>query len=119
MIPQVIGLILSFFVVEPKVHTKKIDTNVYSHLKTALHGFFTNKKLRLLIISDAISEGVEEVMHDFRPAFIALVWPTWAIGIYRTIVHAFSYFSFLFAGRLIQKYTATFTLFVSSLASYL
>lgn len=117
VIPQTVALILSFFVMEPKFHTKKIDTNVYSHLSASLHGFFTNRKLRLLIISDAISEGVEEVMHDFRPAFIALVWPTWAIGIYRTIIHGFSYLSFVFAGKLIKKYTATVTLFASSLSA--
>jgi MFS family permease len=117
VIPQVFGLILSFFIIEPKIHTEKIDTNAYAHLKMAMHGFLTNKKLRLLIISDAISEGVEEVMHDFRPAFIALVWPMWAVGVYRTIVHGFSYVSYLFAGKIIRKYTAPVTLFASSILS--
>lgn len=103
-IPHAIMVIVSLFIVEPGIHSEKISTNIFAHLREAIRGCIKNEKLRLLIWSDAIGYGVGEAAHELRPAFIALVWPAWASGIFRGLTHTFGFLGFYFSGKFIRKF---------------
>jgi MFS family permease len=114
VIPQVINIFLAMWIVEPKRHSSEISTNAFDHLKEALLEFKKNWKLRSLSISSILSFGVGETMHQFVPAFYALLWPTWALGIPRMLSHVFGATSFHFAGRFIKRFMATKILLVNT-----
>lgn len=114
VLPQFICLMLSLFFIEPPKHYEKIDTNIFSHLKEALKGFMASAKLRDLSLSSIISYGIGETMHQFVPAFFALLWPTWALGIPRMFSHLFGALSFHFAGGVIRRFKATRVLLTCS-----
>lgn len=104
VIPQVIGFFFTLRLQEPKVHTDKIKTNVFSHLKESLAHFRKNKKLRTITLAKVFDYGIGESLHQFSPAFIATLWPTWAIGLARVASHVSAAFGFRFAGKLIKKF---------------
>ncbi len=110
IIPQLIALMVSYFFIEPKKHYKKIETNIFSHLKGAMHGFIKNWKLRDLSLSSIISRGIGETLHKFVPAFFAVLWPTWALGIPRTLTYFFGFLSFHFSGKVIKRFGAIKTM---------
>lgn len=68
LIPQIICVFLSFQLTEPKVHSKE-SGNIYLHLKEALKGFATNKKLRLLTLASSTTYALTESSFQFRSAF--------------------------------------------------
>lgn len=103
IIPQFMCFILSFWLIEPKVHYHK-STNIYSHLKEAIVLFVKNPKLRWLTIADMIGFGVGESAWLFRSAFTKLFWPFWAIGIAQTLSNTAASVSFYFSGKLIKKF---------------
>lgn len=118
IVPQVICLILSFFVIEPKKHYKKVDTNIFSHIGESIKQFKNNWKLRNLSLSSIIKHGIGESMHQFGPAFIALLWPVWALGIPRFLSHLLATFGFRFAGKIIKKLGSIKTVALSSSSSW-
>lgn len=103
VVPQLICFILAFLLKEPKIHSE-ISGNIYSHLKEAYMNFFTNKKLRLLSLSDILGYGFGEAGFQFQSAFYNTVWPVWAIGIAKTISYATAAVSFHFSGKIIKKF---------------
>lgn len=103
VIPQIICLILSFSISEPKTQTD-MTTNIFAHLSNALHHIRRNKKLQLLGLNQIIGFGVGESSFQFKSAFIATLWPTWAIGISKTISFLGGGISFWYAGKLIKKF---------------
>lgn len=103
VIPQLICLFLSFSLVEPKI-TVEESGNLYSHLKEAFSQFIHNKKLRLLSISSIVTYGIGEASYQFRVAFIATLWPIWAIGIARSLSGVFASISFHYSGLLIRRF---------------
>ena len=103
VIPQIICLVLSFMIIEPKVHVYE-SGNVYLHLREAISNFIHNKKLRLLSISSIITFGIGESTYTFRSAFFGALWPIWAIGIARSLSGFGAAASFHFSGRIIKKY---------------
>ncbi len=103
VIPQIICFIISFSITEPKRQTKE-TTNIYAHLSTSIRHIVKNKKLRLLSIYQIVGFGVGESSFQFKSAFIATLWPTWAIGISKMISFAGGGISFWFAGKLIKKF---------------
>lgn len=105
VIPQVINVFLTLFIHEPR-HYKKVSANIFSHLKEAIAHFKNNWKLRTLSITSIMSFGIGETLHQFVPAFYALVLPSWALGIPRTLSHIFGAASFHFAGAIIKKFGA-------------
>lgn len=113
-LPQVMMVLVSLFIVEPKIHSGKIDTNIFIHLKKALLSYWKNKKLRLLVWSDAIGYGIGEATHELRPAFIAMLWPAWANGIFRGLTHVFWFVGFYFAGWFIRKFWLLKSLLMTS-----
>lgn len=104
VIPQVVGLLISFGLIEPKRHYKKIETNIFEHLKEALRKFKENAKLRTLSFAKILDHGIGESMHQFSPAFLATLWPVWAISLARVLSHIFAASGFRIAGRLIKKF---------------
>lgn len=105
VLAQVAMLVVSYFFVEPKSR-KKLDTNIYAHVGEAIKLFVQNKKLRLLSLASIISYSISELKWEFTSAFVATVWPVWAIGISRMLPSFGASVSFFFSGKLIRKFKA-------------
>lgn len=103
IIPMVLALVFSLWLVEPHVHVSA-NTNIYSHLKTALHNFRQNPRLRMLSMAGIISYAMGEASWLIRSAFIVTLWPVWAIGIAQMIGNATAALSFYYAGRIIKRF---------------
>ena len=105
VIPAILGLFISFKIVEPKVH-KTLSGNVYIHLGESIKYFMRNKRLRLLSLSTALGYAQGEAGWLFRSAFNATLWPIWAIGFAQAISNISSAISFYFGGKLVKKFGA-------------
>ena len=105
VIPQFVCLCISLFIMEP-AHPEKIHTDTKSHISTSLSLLWNNKKLRLLSFAQILGFGVGEAGFNFRPAFIATLWPTWAIGFSQMISYIGGGISYWFSSTLIKKFTA-------------
>jgi len=103
VIPQVIGLIVSLQFVEPKIHTPA-SGNVYHHLRASFNNMIRNRRLRALNAASILSFGMGESVYQFRAAFIAMLWPLWAIGIARTLGNVGAAISFYLSGKLIKRF---------------
>jgi len=117
VIPQFISLFLTFFIIEPKIHQKNIGTNIFSHIKESFYNFIHNKRLRAISLTSASQYGIEETLYTFAPAFIVLLWPTWALGIVRSANNFISAASFWFAGRVIKKWGEVKAFIVGNLSN--
>ena len=115
VIPQIVCVLLSLKLKEPKVHGKKNTGNIYSHLSIAIKEFKRNKKLRLLSLSDILRYGVGEAYFYFNSTFIATLWPIWAIGLAKTLSYAGGALSFRFSGKVIDKFGAEKLLVTTSI----
>ena len=116
VIPQIICLFIAFQMIEPEIHGNK-SGNIFAHLKEAFIQFRQNVKLRNLSIATALNEGIGETVHQFTPAFFALLWPTWAIGVARALTNAFAATSFWYSGDVIKKLGALKSLLFGQLFS--
>jgi len=103
VIPQVICLLISLKMVEPANQLSE-EGNVFAHTKEALKHFVKNKKLRLLSIASIIGYSLGESSHQFRSAFINMVWPLWAVGIAGALSNIGAALSFYFSGKIIKKF---------------
>lgn len=103
VIPQVICLIISLKLIEPKVY-EKYEVIPYTHLKEAWQLFIHNPKLRILTSASAIGNSVGEALFQFNATFISMLWPIWAIGIAKALSYAGGAVGFITAGKLIKKY---------------
>jgi hypothetical protein len=110
---QVALLIVSCLLKEPN-SKKKLNTNVYLHLKEAIILFVTNRKLRLLSIASIINYSISELKWQFSTAFIATVWPIWALGFAKVLPSIGASLSFYFSGKLIKKFSAQTILLLHS-----
>jgi len=115
LIPNIICIVISLKIYEPKRHSKKLEGNIYTHLSDAVREFLKNKRLRLLSISDVLKFGIGEASFTFSSAFIALVWPIWAIGLSKALTFAAGALSFKYSGKIIDKYNPGRLLIISSL----
>ena len=120
VISQLASLVISFLIIEPLVHTDKIKQSSFVYLRGAFVKFIGNKHLRTFSFATAINHGVGESMHEFQPAFIATLWPEWAVGIYRFLTNAFAFISFRFSGFFIKLTSlANALLMASGLSNFL
>lgn len=103
---QGVMLYVSYLFFEPKSR-RKLDTNIYAHIKEALAIFRTNKKLRLLSLTSIIDYSFSEMMYQFRATFISMVWPLWAVGFANVLTSFGASASFHYSGKILRKYKAT------------
>lgn len=103
IIPKIIMVGLASFLVEPKKHSLE-SGNAYAHLKEALQQFKLNGKLQLLSITSMLRFALGESAYLFRSAFVATLWPIWAIGFSNFISNVGAAMSFYFSGKLINKF---------------
>jgi hypothetical protein len=73
--------------------------------------------VRQLTLANAVEHGAGECGYQFQPAFVAGLWPTWAMGLARGANHATSFAGFWWAGRIIDRFGSTKTLLGSSLVA--
>ncbi|HEY0300628.1 MAG TPA: MFS transporter, partial [Rhizomicrobium sp.] len=81
VLPQLAGLGLAAFIVEPARTADSVPTNIFAHLRAALAGFARDARLRRLSLAAMLGFALGEAKHMFHPAFFALFWPAWALGI--------------------------------------
>ena len=113
VIIQVSLLFISYLLVEPRFR-RKLDTNLLAHTKEAVSLFISNKKLRLLSLASILSYSISELKWEFNSAFVATVWPIWAIGISKMLPSFGATLSFYFSGKLIRKFKAVTILLFDS-----
>jgi len=113
IIPQILAFFVGFFFREPH-HYARESTNIYSHMREALVQFQDNSRLRFLTFGSAIKFGIGEAKFYFEPAFIALLWPPWGLGISRMLQHGFGWLSYWFSGWFVRRHSATLCLFASA-----
>ena len=100
----ILALFITLFIMEPRVRSSKISTNILGDLSKAMRQFFHNAKLRTVSVAYILEWGVAGSMNSFRSAFIALLWPVWAIGIAQVLQNVASAFSSWFSGKIISKF---------------
>ncbi len=110
VIPKTLCIIVSLFMVEPRVHEEEISTNIFIHLGDALIKFKENAKLRTLSIASILNFGVSESTYQFTPAFFSTLWPVWAMGLARAVSNICAFISFWFAGAVIKRFKALHSL---------
>jgi len=101
-IPKFIRVIIGFKFVQPKTYTQS-DTNIYTHTKEAIILFFKNPKLRNVSIASMLGFAFSESGYQFRAAFVATLWPVWAIGISRMLSSIGAAVSFWWSGKILKK----------------
>ena len=119
LVPQLIGFAVALFFHEPVQHDRRFETNVFSHLSEALATFARDAKLRDLSVASILGFAIGEANHMFYPAFYALLWPSWALGIAGMLTHGFATLGFRAAGRLVHRFGEWRVLLWSSVASKL
>lgn len=105
VVPLLFCFISSWWLIEIP-NEKKLETNVYSHMREAIINFKKNNKLRLLSLSSILGFGVSEASFQFYNVFIASLWPLWAIGIARMLSNVGAAIGFGWSGKLIKKFKA-------------
>ena len=108
---------IALFFPEPGPHDRRFEPNVFSHIGEAFGGFLRDVRLRDLSIASILGFAIGEAKHMFYPAFFALLWPAWALGVAGMLVHAFAAIGFRAAGRLIERFREFPVLLWSNIAS--
>jgi MFS family permease len=103
VVPMILAFVVSLGLIEPRAYANA-SSHPYTHLKTALQHFVHNARLRTLSVAWILSYALGEAAWLFRSAFIATLWPVWAIGLSQMIGNATAAISFYFAGRLIRRF---------------
>lgn len=116
IIPQLACLIISFFFIEPKAHSRR-SGNIYMHLKEAFLGFLHNPKLRLLSLTSILGYGFGESTYQFQSAIYNMVWPAWAIPIAKIFSNFGAAISFHFSKRIIARLDEFRTMFLGNVYS--
>jgi len=103
IIPKIINLVISLFLTEPKNRDRK-SNNIFHHLKYSINQFNKSYNLRLLSLSSIFGYAFSESSFLFRSAFVASVWPLWAVGFTNFISNVAAAFSFFISGRFINRF---------------
>jgi MFS family permease len=104
VVPQVAGTVLCFFVHEPERTTRERGPGPLAIFGEALRRFFRNRRIVVVGGANMLSNAVGEACYQFSSAFVALLWPVWAIGISRSFSNLGAAVSFRIAGRLIDRF---------------
>jgi len=103
IIPQIMGVFVSLQFDEPRQHIHQRAKGL-AILKQACVKTWNNPHLFWLVIAKALNYGAGESTFKFQTAFVNALWPIWAVGLYRGLNHALSFFGFRMAGRLIERF---------------
>src|SRR5207237_4065821 len=68
----------------------------------ALRLFWKNRLLRTMGAWSMTGYALGEAGFQFRPVFVASLWPVWAIGIWSTLAHAGGFLGFRLSGRFVR-----------------
>ena len=98
LIPQTLSLFILIFLDDIKRGNR--SNNIYTHFKEALLEFKHNANLRLLSLSSILGSGFGATAFEFQSALFNTFWPTWAIGIARSIQEFVSLVPIYFSGRI-------------------
>ena len=109
VLPQVACLLIGTRFVEPRERHSQVGGR-FAHLGRAAGQIRRNPDLRRLMLANAVSRGAGESNHQLSPAYIAALWPVWAVGLSRTLTHGVATLSFWFAGSVIHRVGPTATL---------
>ncbi|OGG34980.1 hypothetical protein A2363_02045 [Candidatus Gottesmanbacteria bacterium RIFOXYB1_FULL_47_11] len=112
--PQVVCMIISLFLTNPKRLTRE-STNIFSHIKISALHLWNNKVLRLLSLQDILGFGIGESAFQFGAAFIGTIWPLWAIGFSKLISYGGAFISFWFSGKIIRRLGAYNMLIIANI----
>jgi MFS family permease len=104
LVPQLAALVVALFFHEPKQHDRRFEANVFAHVSEAFAGFVRDVRLRDLSVAAILGFALGEAKHMFYPAFFALLWPAWALGVAGMLVHGFGALGFRAAGGLIRRF---------------
>jgi MFS family permease len=89
---------------EPHSHSDRIRPNILTFLRGAGRTFRRNRTLKTYAVGHLASDGVSSALFVYAPAFFALLWPTWAVGVVRMIANALSAISFWLAGDMLRRF---------------
>jgi MFS family permease len=99
---QVLAVPVSLAFREPRIHLIQPQKSL-GLLKQACIVMARNPKLMLLVTAKSIGYGAGEATFKFITAFVNMVWPVWAVGLYRGLNHACGFISFYIARRVVGK----------------
>lgn len=114
VIPQILALLISFQMVEPKVG-KGESANIFIHTVEAIRFFLKNKKLRLLSIASVLGYSLGESAYQFRAAFVNTLWPLWAVGISNVLSNIGAGIGFFISGKIIRRFKELKVLIIGSI----
>lgn len=115
IVPQFMSVVAALLMKEPAVHHNVEPVHPMRQVARAARNIVRHKELRRLTLAGAVSHGAGESGWQFQPAFVALLWPTWAVGVGRAMNHAISIAGFWWAGRIIERLGSRTTLLGGSL----
>jgi len=102
-IPKFIRVFIGFKFTQPKTYTKS-DSNIYAHTRQAIIEFIKNPRLRNISIASILGFAFGESAYQFRAAFVATLWPVWAIGISRMLSSLGAAVSYWWSGKILKKF---------------
>ncbi|MDR3424499.1 MAG: MFS transporter [Alphaproteobacteria bacterium] len=106
IIPQALSVFVSFMFHEPDARVDAPKKS-FEHLKQALIDAYRNPRLLFLIAGQAISFGANESKFQFQTAYFNILWPTWALGLYRAMGHSLGFIGFWLSGHIIDRFKET------------
>jgi MFS family permease len=104
VVPQAAALVLSLFIHESVRRTEERGPGPFRLFRTAVRRFFGNRRILMVGGANMVSNALGEACFQFSSAFIATLWPVWAIGISRTLSNFGAAASFKLSGRLIDRF---------------
>jgi len=107
VIPQVLAIFISLMFHEPNIHIVDRQKS-WAILKQACINLYRNPRLMLLVLGRAVNYGAGEAGFKFKGAFVNMLWPTWAVGLYRAISHAIGFIGFRFSGWAIDRFKSVY-----------
>ncbi|WP_214325995.1 MFS transporter [Nonomuraea sediminis] len=113
VVPQVLCGLIALRVREPRVHGP-LESNALVHLGSALRGIRRNPVLRRMTLVSALRYSSESAA-QLSPVFVAVLWPLWALGLWRTFGHGVAFVGFRVSGWVIGRVGAARTLLFGEL----
>ncbi len=102
VVPQALSLIAASRIREPARAPE--ERGPFAIFAAALKAFARNRRLRAVASASILADSLGEACYQFNQAFVASLWPTWAIGASRALSSAGAALGFRLAGRAIDRF---------------